>query len=109
MLRQEESFSSAPPCALHQRERFECHTLRLAANGPNGLEIPSPDVVVDRPAADLENLGGAVDGNGFHKAVLAKMVADISEDARPVSNPRVSRRAEPRNTGVSVGEALTRP
>jgi len=66
MLRQEEPLSSAPPCALYQRERFECHTLRLAANGPNGLEIPSPNVVVDRSATDLQNLGGAVDGKGIN-------------------------------------------
>lgn len=109
MLRQEEPLSSASPCALHQRERFECHTLRLAANGPNGLEIPSPNVVVDRSATDLQNLGGAVDGNGFHNGRTREKGRRPSKDARPVWNPRVSRRAEPRNTGVSVGEALTRP
>jgi hypothetical protein len=43
----------------------------LAAYGPNGLEIPSPNVVVDRPATDLQNLGGAVDGNGFHDSHIS--------------------------------------
>jgi hypothetical protein len=75
-LGDEESFASTPPGALHQRERFECHTLRLATNGANGLEIPSPDVVVDRPAAHLENLGGSVDGNGFHDSQFSGNVAN---------------------------------
>jgi hypothetical protein len=48
----------------------------LATNGANGLEIPSPDVVVDRPAADLQNLGGSVDGDGFHDSHISGNVAN---------------------------------
>ena len=51
---------------LREHERFERHTLRLAADGADGCEMPSPNVVVDRAAADLQHLGGSIDGNRFH-------------------------------------------
>jgi hypothetical protein len=60
--------------------------LRLATNSPNGLEIPPPDVVVDRPAADLQNLGGPVDGNGFHDSLISGNVATAKRAIRELFN-----------------------
>jgi hypothetical protein len=119
-LGDEESFASTSAGSLHERERFERHSLRLATNGPNGLEIPSTDVVIDRPAADLQNLGGSVDGNSFHGSHISGKSRTPAGDARTssgcptaqfcnrCSNASVSLGAEPRNTGVSVGARLTR-
>ena len=62
---------------LRQHERFERDTLRLAADGADGLEIPAPNVVVDRAATDLQHLRGSIDGNRFHD--------------KPEGNPREAR------------------
>jgi flavin-dependent dehydrogenase len=84
-LGDEESFASTSAGSLHERERFERHSLRLATNGPNGLEIPATDVVIDRPAADLQDLGGSVDGNSFHGSHISGKSRTPAGDARTSS------------------------
>jgi hypothetical protein len=45
-------------------------------------------VVVDRPATDLQDLGGTVDGNSFHDSHIFGKVATPPRDARAVDGTR---------------------
>src|SRR6476659_1919271 len=77
-------FASPPRCFLNAGERLQGDALRLTADGARGLKVAPPNVVVDGPATNLQELGCPIDRDGLcashiHKVSRARVPAPIDE------------------------------